>query len=112
MKEMLRGFVEDEIEEALQGMHTAFLAKVACVKGVRTDLQPLAMVRMETGVVAALPLVAGAPKLKGVTVKEGDVCLCVVCEREMGAALHGEMTLPELGHHILANCVIVGVVEA
>ncbi len=112
MSDMLRRLVEEEMDGKMKELHTAFLGKVTCVKGCRADVQPLALTRLENGEVAALPLVADVPRLQGVEAKEGDVCLCVVCERELGAALQGELALPRPGHHRLADCVMVGVVEA
>ena len=104
-------FVENACEQALLNTHTAYLGRVLRVDGAAATVQPLQMSRAKDGEVAALPVVNAAPRLRGIEVEEGDVCLCVVCERELGAALHGGFCLPAGRRHDLSDSVIVGVME-
>jgi hypothetical protein len=41
-------------------------------------------------------------------IKSGDVVLCVCCERNISEARNGNLNLPPVGHHNMADSVVTG----
>ncbi|MDL2253308.1 hypothetical protein LJC49_04455 [Ruminococcaceae bacterium OttesenSCG-928-I18] len=103
--------IEKTVEQALLETHTAYLAQAVRFNGNRTTVQPLTLTKEMNGAPHLQPLVVDVPKLKGVDVEQGDVCLCVVCERDISYAMRGMSTTPAKRHHDLSDSVIVGVLE-
>lgn len=104
-------FVNERIEQALMLTHTAFLAQAVRFHKNRTTLQPLTMIKTAQSEPRKQALIVDAPKLKGLEIQQGDICLCVACERDISQALRGKMSLPANRHHDLTDTVIVGVLE-
>ena len=104
-------FLQTHIDQALLHTHTAYLARVERTTGGASDVQPLTMQQHGGAAPQKQPLVAQLPKLKGVRVAPGDICLCVVCERDIADAQKGRMTLPSARRHDLSDSVIVGVLD-
>lgn len=44
-------------------------------------------------------------------ISPGDICICVVCERDITAARRGESDIPALGHHEIKDAVVVGTLD-
>lgn len=45
-------------------------------------------------------------------IKAGDLVLCVCAERDITASVHGISTVPPVGHHQIANAIVVGLFGA
>lgn len=107
----MKGMVQREIEQALLLTHTAFLGQVVRLEGDRVTLQPMTLAKDATGKPYSQPLVVAAPKLRGLCVEQGDVCLCVCCERDISMALQRKIAVPALRRHDLSDTVVVGVLD-
>lgn len=116
--------IKDIVSEEIKSLHCAFLAKILNVNGKKAKIQPLGLIREYGGTAKKqAPLtnvhIARSARYKigqgedGATlspIAEGDVVLCVCCDRNIDAALKGENILPPAGYHTQSDCVIVSII--
>lgn len=121
--------IEEQIEEMLLGLHTAFVAKVVKTDGKTATVQPLHMIKQigekeeNQPVLADIPILQSVKKFKVVKrtcgleerehielvdVKSGDVVFCLCGERDITDAKDGKFNLPT-EHHSIKDAVIIGV---
>ncbi len=108
----LRDMVNELAEQKLLATHTAFWGRVTALNGARASVQPLYCIRQHQGAARPWPLVVNAPRLRGLSLKEDDLVLCLCCERDSAEALQGRLALPAPRRHSLADAVIVGVLQS
>lgn len=107
----IRGLVNELVEQKLLLTHTAFVGRAYAVRGSRADVQPLTLAKEALGSAKPQPVLVDVPRLRGLELAEGDVVLCVVCERDISHAMRGQLAMPARRRHDLADAVIVGVME-
>lgn len=121
--------IEEQIEEILLGLHTAFVAKVVKTDGKTATVQPLHKIKQigeaeeKQPVLADVPILQSVKKFKLVKrtcglevrnhmeledVKSGDVVFCLCGERDITDAKDGKFNLPT-EHHSIKDAVIIGV---
>ncbi len=111
MRELWLRFIRQEIEQALLCQQSSFLARVLRCETTFADIQPLFIRKKQNGETEVPQPIFGVPLLQGLALQNGDVVLCQVCDRELGAAVYGEMCLPRPGAHPPTGSIIVGVVQ-
>ena len=116
-------FFDEMINKKLLDLHTAFLAKVLSISGNQAKVQPLGMTKEIGGTAKSYAPISSVPftrnaqyklsvdngVLTASTVTNGDIVICVCCDRDITAAKQGNNVLPPVGHHSMSDCVIVGV---
>lgn len=116
-------FFEGIVDGKLLDLHTAFLGKVLSVSDDVAKVQPLGLTREIGGEAQSYAPVSSVPitnqarykfKVEGeqVTAKpigNGDIVICVCCDRDITEAKRGKSVLPPIGHHTMSDCVIVGI---
>lgn len=116
-------FFESIINKNMLDLHTAFLGKVLSVSGNSAKVQPLGLTKEIGGKAESYAPVSSVPitnharykfKIKGEEVKaepieNGDIVICVCCDRDITEAKQGRSVLPPVGHHTMSDCVIVGI---
>lgn len=130
-------YFDDSIESRLLSLHTAFLAKVISTDGKTAKVQPLNNIKGANGEVRQQAVLDNIPVLKSVkkyeyenvtttsggdpshthTVKTvklvdvaaGDVVFCLCGERELAGGKGGNTYTPSIGHHMLSDAVVIGV---
>ncbi len=123
------GIVTEKIlQNKLLALHTAYLAKVISTNGNTAKIQPLGLTKAYgenakkqsplTNVailknakykIVGECIVEGKKIAEIEPIKNGDIVLCVCCERNISDAKKGNNTLPPAGHHSMSDSVIVGV---
>ncbi len=112
MREQWMQVIAREIEQALLCQQTSFLAKVVSCENRKAEVQPLFLRRKQNGEVEVPNPIVNVSILRGIDVESQDVVLCLVCDRDLGAALYGELSLPRPGLHPKTGCLIIGVIDA
>lgn len=116
-------FFDDMINKKLLDLHTAFLAKILSVSGNQAKIQPLGLTKEIGGTarpyapVSSVPftrnsrykLSADGGVLTASAVTNGDIVICVCCDRDITEAKCGKNVLPPVGHHNMSDCIIIGV---
>lgn len=116
-------FIENIIEKEMLDLHTAFLARVLNIAGNQAKIQPLGLTKEVGGKAKSYAPVASVPITKQAQYKvavedgeitaspltNGDIVICVCCDRDITEAKCGKNVLPPAGHHNMSDCVIVGV---
>ena len=116
-------FFEGIVDKKLLDLHTAFLGKILSVSGDTAKIQPLGLTKEIGGEAQSYAPVSSVPitnqarykfKVNGeeVTAKpieNGDIVICVCCDRDITDAKRGKSVLPPIGHHTMSDCVIVGI---
>ena len=128
----LSAIVKNIIDEKLKTFHVAFLAKILLINGNKAKIQPLGLTKDYGGTERAQSVITNVHiaqsaryKFKAQEIEvdghtktvaiptaigEGDIVLCVCCDRNISAALKGENSLPPVGHHNKSDCVIVSII--
>lgn len=116
-------FFESIVDRKLLDLHTAFLGKVLSISDNVAKVQPLGLTKEIGGEAHSYAPVASVPmtnqarykfkvKNEQVTAKpieNGDIVICVCCDRDITEAKRGKSVLPPIGHHTMSDCVIVGI---
>ena len=124
-------FFENMIETKLLNLHTAYLAKVLSTDGETARIQPLGMSKAYGETAIKQSPLSGVPVLQSARYKiapkediteqaevesvvitplaEGDIVLCVCCERDISQAKKGNNSTPVYGHHSMSSSVVVGI---
>ena len=103
-------FFENLIERKLKALHTAYLARVLSVNGNTAKIQPLGMVKTYGGEIQEQSPLSNVPFTKQVTeIAEGDIAVCICCERDITEAKKGINSVPPVGHHSMSASIIIGV---
>lgn len=125
--------VKNIVEEESKKLHVAFIAKILSVSGNKAKIQPLGLIRDYGGTaqnqapitnvhisssarykITSKKITDGNNKEQTIAVPtpigKGDIVLCVCCDRNIGAALKGENSLPPAGYHNKSDCVIVSII--
>ena len=132
----LSSLIKDIVDEKLLDTSTAFIGKIISFDQNKktANVQPLTMTKAygkeakQRAVLTDIPVLNNAQyKLKfsyvvipkvGVSDKQyaekeyiaaGDLCVCIVCDRDISEARKGNSALPSLGCHEIQNAVVVGV---
>ena len=116
------------IDNKVNNLNVAFLAKILSVSGSKAKIQPLGLVKgsgtttRKQAVLTSVHIADSARykfstrEIEGVTVavptpiQKNDTVLCVCCNQNIDAALKGENALPPSGYHNKADCVIVAII--
>lgn len=94
----------------LLALHTAYLAKVISVNDNTAKIQPLGMTKAYGKAAQKQSPLSNVPAIKSaLPLTQGDIVLCVCCERNITEAKKGNNTVPPIGHHSMSDSVIVGV---
>lgn len=102
--------IEDICNGKLQALHTAYVAKVIEVSGTTAKIQPLSLTNssgqlINTSVTAHFTTAAEE-------MQNGDIVVCVVCDRNIARAVRGENTSTSaVNHHNIGDTIIVGVLK-
>lgn len=120
--------VKKIIDNKIDNLSVAFLAKILSVSGNKAKIQPLGLTKGSGDTVRKQAVLTGVhisssakykfstTIIEGKTVaaptpiQKGDVVLCVCCDRNIDAALKGENSLPPAGCHNKSDCVIVAII--
>lgn len=116
-------FFESIINKNMLDLHTAFLGEVLSVSNGSAKVQPLGLTKETGGTAKTYAPISSVPitnqarykfKVKGEEVKaesieNGDIVICVCCDRDITEARKGKSVLPPSGHHTMSDCVIVGI---
>ena len=115
---------ENMIEQRLLNLHTAYLGKVLSTDGTTAKIQPLGKVKAYGKAAISQSPITNVPVLNSARYKaeieggqivkitplaEGDIVLCVCCERDISEAKKGRDSVPVLGHHSKSASVVVGI---
>ena len=125
--------INNIVEEQLLNTSTAFIGKIiAFDKDTKTaNVQPLTMTKAygkeakQRAVLTNIPVTNNAQyKLKyrfiscdvfggrfaeEAYIEAGDLCVCIVSDRDITEARKGNSTVPSIGHHDIQNAIVVGV---
>ena len=117
------------IEEKLLNLHTAFIGRVVSVQSEKMcSVQPLDKIKAygkkakSQAVITRVPILnhvrhyelveetssGSGGQLKVSPLRSGDLVLCVCAERDISSSVNGNSTSPPVGHHQIANAVVVG----
>lgn len=103
-------FFENMIERKLLNLHTAYLGKVVSTNGKTAKIQPLGMTKAYGEAAQKQSSLSNVPITKNVTeIAEGDIAVCICCERDITDAKKGRNAVPALGHHSMSDSIIIGV---
>jgi len=111
------------IEKQMLDLHVAFLARVLNVNGNKAKIQPIGLMKEIGGVpkefapISSVPITNQARHkldvVDGVVyaqeISDGDVVVCVCCDRDITESQKGISVLPPPGHHTISDCIIVGI---
>ena len=107
----LERVVRNIIAQELMNTHTAFIGKIVRVNGERADVAPMHMYKQEGKEGKRYPLLREVPMLA--KVKANELVLCMCCERDMSAALRGEVAVPAgRWRHSMSDAVVIGPIGA
>lgn len=116
-------FFEAMIEKRMLDLHTAFLAKVLSISENTAKIQPLGLTKEIGGPAKAYAPISSVPItnqakyklsiaggiLTAHPISDGDIVVCLCCDRDITEAARGKSVLPPPGHHNISDCVIVGI---
>ena len=107
----LERVVRNIIAQELMNTHTAFVGKIVRVNGERADVAPMHMYKQEGQEGKRYPMLRNVPVLAKVRADELVLCMC--CERDMSAALRGEVVVPAgRWRHSMSDAVVIGPIGA
>ena len=134
MSNSLAGLVNSFIDEKMLNMNTAFLGKIISFNQPKktATVQPLTMTKAygkeakKRAILTNIPVMHNAQyKLtyryisgegfKGgyfaerEYIKSGDICVCLVADRDISEAKKGNSALPTAGHHEMHDAIVVGI---
>lgn len=116
--------IRDIVDNKMKYLHVAFLAQVLSISDNKAKIQPLGLIREADGTTTKqAPIsnvhIARSARFKIfddngtaglISIKKGDIVLCVCCDRNIDAALKGENAVLPAGCHTQSDCVIVSVI--
>ena len=121
---------KDMIDNALERVHTIYLAKVISVSDDMAKIQPLSLMTFETlygekQAVLSAPIAQNVKKLKvenvviGGTsyplavaegISKGDIVIVGCGEKDISETRLGYFAIPQDGHHRITDSIIIGVI--
>lgn len=120
--------VKKMIDKSTSNLNVAFLATILSLNGNKAKIQPLGLTKgndtkarkqapiANVHIASSARYKISAKNIENETVavptpiQKGDVVLCVCCDRNIDAALKGQNSLPPVGTHNKADCVIVAII--
>lgn len=130
----LASVINGLIDEKMLNLNTAFIGKIVSFdKNKKTaTVQPLTMTKAygqkakKQAVLSNVPVLhnaqykltyryidcenfAGGYFAERGYIEAGDICVCVVSDRDITEAKKGNSAVPNLGHHEMHNALVVGV---
>lgn len=102
-------YLDNIIENKLNSLHTAYLAKVLSVSDKTAKIQPLGMVTDREGTSYKQSVLTKVPIMKNSEVKKGDIAVCICCERNISEAKNGVNSIVPSGRHSMSDSIIIGV---
>lgn len=133
MSNSLAGLVNSFIDEKMLNMNTVFLGKIISFNQSKktATVQPLTMTKAygkeakKRAILTDIPVTNNAQyklryrfiscdNFKGYFaereyIKSGDICVCVVADRDISEAKKGNSALPTAGHHEIHDAIVIGI---
>lgn len=112
---------QNMIEQAILQVHTGFFGKVVGVNGNTASVQPLNQIKAVGGkaipqaIIENCPVLQSAVKFETINpasirkIQVGDIVYCVCADRDISETQTGAMATPVVGHHMINDAVIVGI---
>ena len=132
----LSSVINDIVDEKLLDTSTAFIGKIISFDQTKktANVQPLTMTKaygkeakqrsVLTDIPVAhnaqyridfVPVYLGASSTKywfanpDIYIQSGDLCVCIVCDRDISEARKGNSALPPLGCHEIQNSIVIAI---
>lgn len=97
------------IDNKLNGIHTAYLAKVLSTSGRTAKIQPLGLYKNADGTTSKQAVLTKVPISRQTNVEAGDIAICICCEQNISEAKRGNNALPPAGRFSMSDSIIIGV---